>query len=411
MRRRVLELIGVLTRDRRGGVAIAFSLALLPVICIVGLALDFSSMTRQRSILQSAADAGALSAARELHLAQVGSTGVVANMAHTYTNAALSKASSRLSHTVVNVNLLNNNSSVEVAISATYKAIFFPTSINIAAKAVASAMGFPICGLTLDPSAPQSIYLRTQSQVTAQFCAVQANSIDKEALYTQGSSQMTAASICSGGGVNGKFFPAPITDCPAIPDPLASRPAPSVGPCTYTDLVVNGGTLALTPGNYCGGLYVTGGAFVTLTAGEHIMSGGKLKVDNASTLVTSGGSIYLTAGATLWFGSDTTINMTAPTGGPLAGLLVYEDHNAPPGQVHYIYSNNAPVLHGTIYLPANQLWVETSADVSKASAFTIIVARSLHVDKAANLWLNSNYNLSNVPVPGGLKPGVPFLAR
>jgi hypothetical protein len=66
---------------------------------------------------------------------------------------------------------------------------------------------------------------------------------------------------------------------------------------------------------------------------------------------------------------------------------------------------------GTIYLPRNQLFVETNKDVSKASAFTIVVANSLYVSKASNLWLNSDYKSSSVPVPGGLNPGHTYLTH
>jgi hypothetical protein len=49
-------------------------------------------------------------------------------------------------------------------------------------------------------------------------------------------------------------------------------------------------------------------------------------------------------------------SVTAPTNGPLAGLLFYEAPSALVGQVHYIYSDNAPVLLGTIYPPKNKLY-------------------------------------------------------
>jgi Flp pilus assembly protein TadG len=399
--------------DTRGGVVVLFAVALLPLIAAVGAAIDYSMLLRQKTLLQGAADEAALRAARELHLAQVGSSSSLISMAQTYANANLGGASPQLSNLGVNVALLDNNTAVKVAVSGTYTSRYFNFPIAISAQATARAAGYPMCALSLDPSSSGAIYARTQAQITAQSCAVQANSNASDAIYTQGNAQMTAGAICSVGGAKGNnFYPTPITDCPIMPDPLALRQAPPIGACVSTNEVVSGGTLALMPGNYCGGLHVTGGAIVTLTPGEFVMSNGPLTVDSGSTLITSGAGIYLTgAGAVLSFAADTTINMTAPTSGPLAGLLVFEDHLASSGQSHTIYSNNAPVLHGTIYLPVNELYVETNGDVSKASAFTIIVAQTLHVNRAANLWLNSNYQLSNVPVPNGLAPGVPHLTQ
>jgi len=49
-------------RDRRGNVAIIFSLSLIPCIFLAGMALDFTVATQRRVLLNSAADAAALAA-------------------------------------------------------------------------------------------------------------------------------------------------------------------------------------------------------------------------------------------------------------------------------------------------------------------------------------------------------------
>jgi Flp pilus assembly protein TadG len=50
------------TRDRRGNVAIIFALSIIPCIFLTGMALDFTSASQKRVILNSAADAAALAA-------------------------------------------------------------------------------------------------------------------------------------------------------------------------------------------------------------------------------------------------------------------------------------------------------------------------------------------------------------
>lgn len=402
--------------DRTGNVALLFSLAVLPVMAAVGGAIDFGAIGMLKSKMQAAADRGAIQAGKELRLAQMGQSSAVTTIAQNYATTALADVNGNLSNVAVKAALLNNNASIRVTVTASYqpKLLRFMNiqSVQLSAQSTASSVGYPICALALDPAASQSIYARTQAQVTAQFCAMQANSKDPQAISTQGNAKMTAGAICSSGGYKGNFTPAPITDCPVIPDPLAARPAPPVGGCTYTNQVVTGGTMTLMPGNYCGGLYVTAGATVTLSPGVYVMSNGPLKVDGGSSFTANSAGIYLTGtGATLSFGADTTINLTAPTSGPMAGLLIFEDRSAPSGQVHYLYSDNAPTMLGTIYLPRNQLYVETNKDVSKASAFTIIVANSLFVSKGSNLWLNSDYKSTSVPVPGGLNPGYPYLTN
>lgn len=55
-------------RDRRGGTAMLFALASIPVLGIVGAALDYSRASSTRSLMQNAADSAALAAARETAL-------------------------------------------------------------------------------------------------------------------------------------------------------------------------------------------------------------------------------------------------------------------------------------------------------------------------------------------------------
>ncbi len=58
---------------------------------------------------------------------------------------------------------------------------------------------------------------------------------------------------------------------------------------------------------------------------------------------------YLSGLLTLmFFDSGTTIDLTAPKDGSLAGILFFEDRKALPLRVHRIGSNNARNLVGTI---------------------------------------------------------------
>ncbi len=74
--------------------------------------------------------------------------------------------------------------------------------------------------------------------------------------------------ICSSGGKStssGKLTPEPLTDCPIVTDPLASRLAPDVSRCDRQNIVISSGSVSLEPGVYCGGLKVTNGAAASLS--------------------------------------------------------------------------------------------------------------------------------------------------
>ena len=51
-----------LLHDRQGGFAVWFGLAAIPLLSVVGLAVDFSRLTNLKSGLQDAADSAALAA-------------------------------------------------------------------------------------------------------------------------------------------------------------------------------------------------------------------------------------------------------------------------------------------------------------------------------------------------------------
>jgi hypothetical protein len=123
--------------------------------------------------------------------------------------------------------------------------------ITLTAKAVGRSQGYPICALGLDVKAKGTVYLEANARVTAQFCAVQSNSKHPQGLTGAGNSVLTAGAIFTSGGKFGKrvnFYPDPVMDCPIVADPLASRPAPAVRACDYTNQVVSGATMTLTTG-------------------------------------------------------------------------------------------------------------------------------------------------------------------
>lgn len=86
----------------------------------------------------------------------------------------------------------------------------------------------------------------------------------------------------------------------------------------------------------------------------------------------------------------------------MAGLLVYAAPSVKDAQFR-ILSDNARNLLGTIYLPASELHVDANQPVADQSAYTAIVADKLTLYGGPHLVLNTDYHLTTVPVPGGIK--------
>jgi hypothetical protein len=288
----------------------------------------------------------------------------------------------------------------------------------------------PLCLLGLNPSAPDAINLDQSALLTAPGCLVQANSTSKKSLESMHSATLTAGMICTAGGKsqtrNANFSPAPITDCPVLQDPLKARAAPAIGGCSYTNVVVDGIATTLQPGVYCGGLKLTNGAMAKLSGGIFVIKDGPLIVDGGASIAGTEVAIYLSGStANLTFDADTTVDLSAPSDGPLAGILIYDDPSgasapaktpksgrgangrgnktAAPRQ-HQILSDNARNLLGTIYMPQGEIIIDATQPIADKSAYTVLIVNQLHLYSGPNLILNTDYSATTVPVPMGVGP-------
>src|SRR4051812_17893770 len=100
-------------------------------------------------------------------------------------------------------------------------------------------------------------------------------------------------------------------------------------------------------------------------------------------------------------------SVTAPVPPPL-GVKVTPPPPPPPGsppmRTYRIVSDNARDLLGTIYLPAGRIIIDANKPVADLSSYTVIVARQVELFDGPNLYLNTNYAGSDVPVPSGVGP-------
>ncbi len=79
-------------------------------------------------------------------------------------------------------------------------------------------------------------------------------------------------------------------------------------------------------------------------------------IDGSAEITALGVGFYLTGkDAVLKFSRNSTVAMTAPPSGPLAGILFFEDRAAPLLRAHEILSNRTSHLLGALYLPRGLL--------------------------------------------------------
>lgn len=394
---------------------------LLAAALIIGGVVDYISLITQSQQVQSAADRAALGAAREMQISRQDDDRLAA-VARVIAMPSLKG----LEGIEVETQRLADGSGVEVTITTSPRT-FFPGIIGMTAKpiggqAVAEIQGSSVCMIGLEVKSKSTLFMQKKAAITARGCAIYSNSRNKEGITVEGDAKVNADFICSAGGIKvdkkTALSPEPLTDCPTVQDPLASRPAPSFGSCDYTKLKLAKGKIeTLTPGVYCGGLEIEGTA--TLKEGVYVIKDGPLKVKKDGVLVGKHVGFFLTGkDALINFEKETKIELSGPRNGPLAGLLFYEDRNVlaadgsttieldpeglPKPKEHRIRSDDARELVGTIYIPRNRLLIDGDKPIASESAYTVIVAREFVLAEGPEVVLNADYEMSGVPVPAGV---------
>jgi Flp pilus assembly protein TadG len=412
------RLLRCLRVDTRGGLAITFAFSLPVVLAALGLASDYAVMVRIRTDLQDAADAAAVAAAREIPLART-SPEQITSAAQSFAAYALTGDSTSdagalaASDIAVKAAVIDNFSAVKVDISEDWTPFFAqflnsgvtPIKVTATARYVGSNN---ICVLGLSSSG-RGVFLDRDSLLSADTCAVFSNSLASDSILVNSGASLTAKIICSSGGSSvastGKASPAPVTDCPPVADPLASRPPPPVGGCDHHHYAIVGASVTLDPGVYCGGIIASGNSQIRLNPGTYVIKDGPLNVAGTSTLTGTEVGFFITGTVPgkLHFANGSHINLSAPLSGPMAGMLVFEDRGMPVKLTHRITSNDAQNLVGTIYLPVGNLLIDATKPVASQSAYTAIIAQHLELNSGPNLILNADYDTTKVPVPEGLK--------
>lgn len=391
---------------------------MLPVLLAVVLSgIDYAWTLTHKAVLQDAADSAAIAGAKQLSMSDAkrqNVEAVVTAMVKRYiADNRKSLTNKKAAPPIVTAKVSSDPLQVEVSIIQNVDAMVggaygleFPP---ITVKSVARISGRPnICVLALSAfGIGGAVWLTESAQMTGNDCAVFSNSTLPGGIIVRDKGFLRASHICSAGGYEGgggNFEPLPMPDCPTFADPLAGRMEPMVGACVATDLKVNNETRTLFPGTYCGGLEISGTSRVQFAPGTYVIKDGPFKVTDRASVIGKGTGFYLTGNkSALDFDKQTSISLTAPTDGEMAGLLFFGARNQSVFMLNRIRSNNARVLLGTIYFPRSSLQVDADASVSDQSAYTAIIVNRLLLMAGPNLVLNSNYDQTNVPVPRGIR--------
>ena len=406
--RRTGETVGAV-RGSSGQILVLAAISMTVLTAFVGLAVDLGQSWSARRQMQTAADAAAIAGAQALRMSDSPSAAADAVSASDGFTDGTNSVTVTVNNPPANGVYAGNASYVEVIVSQPQPTYFLRvlgyTSIGVSTRSVASSVNGPACLYALDPTASSSVSVGGSASATL-TCGAIVDSSDTNALTTNGGGELTASNIgVTGGFSGGGFTPTPVSGIAPAPDPLSYLQAPtgwSDSDCKGNTTNVHAGTTkgapSLKPGVYCGQIQISGNNPVVFDPGVYILLGGLKVSANKANISGDGVMFYNTSSAAYPYGpinlaGSNTANLSAPTSGPYAGILFFQDRSVPIGTAGSTITGAAgSTFDGAIYFSTTAV---SYGGTSSSGGYTIIVADTVSV--SGNSTLSDNYS----SLPGG----------
>ncbi len=356
---------------RKGSVATVFGLSILPMSILVGASVDYARLTTGQANLQAALDSAVLAgvtaaAGSQTTVSTKTLTGALGDDAPTLTSSAFTpNADGTLTGTAT------------LTIPLTFMKLAQMPSKTVTARAKAApststsaTTGNNVCILLKDPTANQSLLVNSGVTINAPNCEIDVASTGSPAAMINNGSGIGVAKLCVAGSnvtTNGTA-PANLSkSCKTATDPFASSlPIVTASTCTVSNQNYSG-TVSLSPGVYCGNFNFNGSGTLNLSAGLYVLKGTRWNLNSGWTVNGTGVTLYYAdANSYIQINSGVAINISAPTSGTYANILLYE----PTGLSTSSFSINGSAGHvftGLIYLPSRNVTFNSVSSVSSES--------------------------------------------
>jgi hypothetical protein len=388
--------------DASGNIALTAAL-IGPAVILLGVgAIDLLAVNSAQGRLQSIADAGALAGAPHLALATDGAG--AKERAASFVAGEISQWEDAPDYVgSYEVFEQGGQRAIRVLLRGHRQSFFAnmlpPGGWNFVGDATATSVGLvPLCVLITADDRDKRLNIKDQSRLAAPACMVHSN---RDIIVERGS--LTGGAVQAVTSARGPISPSPGTGAAPIDDPFANLvlDRDSVPACTRTETIkVTTGIRRIPAGIHCGGLEVSDSATVILEPGEHWFLDGHVTIRDDARLEGEDVVLIFDKASKFEFKNSALIRVSGRTTGAFAGIVIaaLRDNT----QDFVISSDNVESLLGVVYVPAAKMKVEGRADVARDSAWTVIVAQSLEMKGSPSLYINANYNASNVPVPAGV---------
>ena len=121
----------------------------------------------------------------------------------------------------------------------------------------------------------------------------------------------------------------------------------------------------------------------------------------------TGVTIYLRdKDALVLFNQNSHIDLSAPTSGAMAGVLLYADRNIGEYTKHEINSDSSSQLNGAVYLPESELLINSNGDMGGPGSCTNYIVGNLMMNSDSSLYVGQDWDTCGVPQPDAMSSGV-----
>ncbi len=396
-------------RRSEGSVVSTFALSLVPIVGLVGAAVDYTAASSTRASLQATLDAALIAGAKD------GS----ANWTTTALNAFNANLNPKFANNVNPTFQLTSTrayaGSVTAAVPSNFLGVLGVSAINIGVTGTATvppSTGAYYCVMALNRTAQAALQLTGNASITinAPKCVIQVNSSSSRAVDMNGNTVIRAVENCFVGGVstvgNSSISPTADASCKPIPDPFANYPRPTVGSCTYNNYQLSGNkTVTLQPGVYCGGMTFSGPVNVTFAPGLYIIKDGVIS-ETGGTFTGNGVSLFLTGyNTSIQLSGQADWHLVAPTDGPLPGFAIFLDPDGPSGlagSASSLSGQSELYFEGIVYLPKQEVTVSGNASAFAPSPYTSYIGDTLRFVGNGDLVINNDTSMTALPLPKSL---------
>ena len=395
------DLFNEFCRARDGNLAVIFAFSAIPVIGAIGAAVDFSKASDVRSQMQNALDAAVLAGVTQASANQIATAGNVfdgdfsGKYATTATRSFTQNADGSLSGTA--------STSVSMAFLSVLQVPPLAMTVKSTANPGKQATS-PVCILLLSQLDSQALLVNSGAVLNAQSCEVHVASTQNPAAMFNAT--LNVKRICVKGAnvtKNGGVTPPVVTSCATISDPFAGTlPTVSTNSCSnipnannnlnynsgssaavlpagvYGGINFSNNSVTLNPGVFCGSINFNGvtSGTVTLNPGLYEIHG-TWNVNSGWTVNGTDVTFYFVdQNAMVHFNGATGANLSAPTTGTYANILMYEPTGLSTG--YATIDSSTLNLKGLIYLPSRKLTANSTSNLSSTGLNMVLSTLTLN---------------------------------